>query len=62
MKHMGKIVVGLTFLAVVIAIIVFAFKLISGLVSGALNLVLGIGVVIVLIVIVIWMFIYASRD
>ena len=61
MKHIGKLIVGIVFLAVVIGIAGFAFKLISGLISGALNLVLGIGVVIALIVIVIWMFAYASR-
>ena len=62
MKHLGKIIVGISFLAVVIAIVVFAFKLISCLISGALNLVLGIGVVIALIVIVVWMFAYAAKQ
>lgn len=61
MKHIGKIIVGIAFLAVVISIIVFAFKLVSGLISGALNFFLGTAVVIALIIIVIWMFAYASK-
>ena len=50
--------------AVVIGLLVLLVKIVSGafgLLSGAVNAVLGIAVVAALVVIVIWMFAYAKR-
>ena len=58
---MGKIIVLAAVVAGIVALIGFALKLIGGLVTGALNLVLGVAVVIALILIVIFMFAYAAK-
>ncbi len=55
-------VIAIIGIAAVIALIVGAIRLLSGLVSGAVNLVLGVIVVAALIVIVIWMFAYAKSQ
>ena len=59
-----KLVYAILAAAVVIALVVLLVKIVSGafgLLSGAVNAVLGIAVVAALAVIVIWMFAYAKR-
>ena len=52
MKNTGKIIVGLLIIAVILGVIIGLVKFFSGLVSSALNFVLGI---------VAWMFWYAKH-
>ena len=61
MKKINTLVVGIIVLALLIAAVAFVVRLISGLVTGAFNLVLGIVVVVALVAIVAWMFWYATR-
>lgn len=61
MKNTGKIIVGLLIIAVILGVIIGLVKFFSGLVSSALNFVLGIVVIIALIGIVAWMFWYAKH-
>lgn len=59
-----KLVYAILAAAVAIALVVLLVKIVSGafgLLSGAVNAVLGIAVVAALVVIVIWMFAYAKR-
>ena len=59
-----KLVYAILAAAVAIALVVLLVKIVSGafgLLSGAVNAVLGIAVVAALVVIVIWMFRYASK-
>ena len=59
-----KLVYAILAAAVAIALVVMLVKIVSGafgLLSGAVNAVLGIAVVAALVVIVIWMFAYAKR-
>ena len=61
MKKLTKLVIGVIALALLIAV-VFAVRLVGGLISGAFNLVLGIIVVAALAAIVAWMFWYAGKN
>ena len=59
-----KLVYAILAAAVAIALVVLLVKIVSGafgLLSGAVNAVLGIAVVAALVVIVIWMFAHAKR-
>ena len=59
-----KLVYAILAAAVAIALVVLLVKIVSGafgLLSGAVNAVLGISVVAALAVIVVWMFAYAKR-
>lgn len=59
-----KLIYAILAAAVAIALVVLLVKIVSGafgLLSGAVNAVLGIAVVAALVVIVIWMFAYAKR-
>lgn len=59
-----KLVYAILAAAVAIALVVLLVKIVSGafgLLSGAVNAVLGIAVVAALVIIVIWMFAYAKR-
>lgn len=59
-----KLIPALLAAAVLIALIVLLTKLVSGafgLLSGAVNAVLGIAIVLALVLIVLWMFAYARR-
>ena len=59
-----KLVYAILAAAVAIALVVLLVKIVSGafgLLSGAVNAVLGIAVVAALVVIVVWMFAYARR-
>ena len=59
-----KLVYAILAAAVAIALVVLLVRIVSGafgLLSGAVNAVLGIAVVAALVVIVIWMFAYAKR-
>lgn len=61
---MKKIIAAGIILTVIIASAVILFKLISGaigLISGLLNVVLGLGIIAACVAIVIWMFRFASR-
>ncbi len=62
MKKLTKLVIGVIALALLIAAVVFAVRLVGGLISGAFNLVLGIIVVAALAAIVAWMFWYAGKN
>ena len=59
-----KLVYAILAAAVAIALVVLLVKIVSGafgLLSGAINAVLGIAVVAALVLIVVWMFAYARR-
>ena len=59
-----KLVYAILAAAVAIALVVLLVKIVSGafgLLSGAVNAVLGIAVVAALVIIVVWMFAYAKR-
>lgn len=58
---MKKTLTGIIAAAVLLAVIIGAVKLVTGIIGGAFNLILGIAVIIALIVIVIWMFAYANK-
>ena len=58
---MKRTLAGIIIGVIVLAAVIGAVKLITGIVSGAFNLILGIGVIIALIAIVIWMFAYANK-
>lgn len=61
MKKIVAVVVAVAVLGLAIAGVSFVVRLVSGLVSGAFNLVLGALVIIALIAIVAWMFWYAGK-
>lgn len=59
-----KLIYAILAAAVAIALVMLLVKIVSGafgLLSGAVNAVLGIAVVAALVVIVVWMFAYARR-
>ena len=58
---MKKTLTGIIAAAVLLGVIIGAVKLVTGIIGGAFNLILGIAVIIALIVIVIWMFAYANK-
>lgn len=49
------------FAVLALAVIIGAVKLVTSIIGGAFNLMLGIGVIIALIAIVAWMFLYANK-
>lgn len=61
-KNIVRIVLAVAVLALVVGVAVFAVRLVSGLISGAFNLILGVVVVIAMLAIVAWMFWYAARN
>ena len=58
---MEKTVIGIIAAAVLLAVVIGSVKLVTGIIGGAFNLVLGIAVIIALAGLVIWMFAYANR-
>ncbi|MDO4982441.1 MAG: hypothetical protein Q4E35_02670 [Eubacteriales bacterium] len=58
---MKKTLTGIIAAAVLLGVVIGAVKLVTGIIGGAFNLILGIAVIIALIVIVIWMFAYANK-
>ena len=58
LKKIGGLILAL---AILIGVVVLAVKLLSGVIGGLFNTVLGILVILALVVIVIWMFSYAKK-
>ena len=58
---MKRTLAGIIIGVIVLAAVIGAVKLITGIIGGAFNLILGTGVIIALIAIVIWMFAYARK-
>lgn len=62
MKKLGKYVIPVLALILLIAAAVLVVRLVSRIVGGALNTVLGIVVIVALVLIVLWMFSYAKKN
>lgn len=60
MKNKGAIIAIAVIAVLVIELVVVAIKLVTGIIGGAFDFVLGAAVVVALVAIVIWMFAYAK--
>ncbi len=58
---MKRIIPVILIAVLAIAVVVGAIKLVTSIIAGAFNALLGIGVIAALIIIVIWMFAYARK-
>lgn len=58
---MGKTLIGIIAAVVGLAVIIGVVRLVSGIIGGAFNLILGIVVIVALAAIVAWMFAYANK-
>ena len=58
---MKKLLPVILIAVIAIAAVIGAVKLVSSLIAGAFNAILGVAVIVALILIVIWMFAYAKR-